>query len=422
VAYVNKGAERTVFAFGPEANRAIFGDTDTYHIFGPPGPRNSSQRRFQQGLFGLNGAKHLEHRRMLMPALRKEVVLAQAGAMARLVEGYLDRFRPGQDIDLYAAMKELALLLACKLLFGLDEIPRARELADTFQVWLDGYISSLFEMVLPVHSPPGSYERMLATGIQLEGHFRQLIEQWQPTSGEGHGNMLGMLLQARQAGRIGDAEVIGEMQTLLNASYQTTGSALTWTLLLLAQHPDALRQLNDELQTGAAEQSIYLDCVIKESLRILPPVVFTARRMTRADTLAGQPLPEGTIVLPSIYVTHHLADLFPEPERFLPARWLGKSVSPYAYLPFSVGPRMCMGTAFSLQLLKIVVPAVVKRFRIALQPGTRVDRHSNLTLGVHGSLPVTLLAQDGRFQAAALTGNIHEMVQMPQETPLRRAA
>src|SRR5262245_57062907 len=76
VAYDN-GGEQTVFAFGEEANQAIFTDTDTYHVYGPPGPRNSSHRRFLNGLFGLNGAKHLEHRRLLMPNLRKDVVLSQ---------------------------------------------------------------------------------------------------------------------------------------------------------------------------------------------------------------------------------------------------------------------------------------------------------------------------------------------------------
>lgn len=420
-----KGSERTVFAFGAEANYSIFTDCETYHVFGPPGPKNSSQRRFQNGLFGLNGAKHLEHRRLLMPALRKEVVLSQGAAMARITEKYLNRLRPGQTIDLFGAMKELALMVAGKLLFGLDEIPRARELADTFQIWLDGYIGSMFEMVLPVTFRANSYENMLATASDLEGHFRELIDMWKPQPSEPHGNMLGALLAARAAGRMSEADVIGEMQTLLNASYQTTGSALTWILLLLTQHPDVCRPLYRELDSSsmaAAQESAYLDCVIKESLRILPPVVFALRRMARPGTLLGYSFAEGTIVYPGIYVTHHQAETFPEPERFLPERWRMSSVSPYAYLPFGAGPRMCLGTAFSLQLFKIVVPAFLKRFRLTLQPNTRIDRHSNLTLGIRGELPVQLLRQDGDFHAVPLTGNIHEMVQMPLPAIIRRVA
>ena len=420
-----KGNERAVFAFGPEANHDIFTDVETFRVYGPPGPRDSSQRRFLNGMFGLNGAKHLEHRRMLMPAMRREVVVAQGEAMTRLTDDYLDRLRPGENIDLYAAMKEFSLAIAGKILFGLDEIPRSQELAETFQLWLDGYIGAMFEMALPVRFPFDNYNRMVTMATRLEEHFRELIDLWKPPTVESGGNMLGMLLAARDAGRIADADIIGEMQTLLNASYQTTGSALTWIFLMLAQHPDVMRRLYEEFESAAPDavrDSVYLDCVIKESLRILPPVVFAIRCMTRAGTLAGHSLPEGTIVYPSIYVTHHMAATFPEPERFLPERWIGKSVSPYAYLPFGAGSRMCMGTAFSLQLFKIVVPEFVKRFRFELRPGTRVDRHSTLTLGVDGSLPVTVLKQDGCFQAAALTGNIHEMVDMPRSMPMRRAA
>ncbi len=418
-----KGSDLTVVAYGPEANRAVFTDPDLYYIVGPPGPRGSAQRRFQQGLFGLNWEKHREHRRLLMPAFRKEAVLAQAEVMTALVERSLDRWRPGQTLDLFAAMKELSLDIAGKLLFGLDEIPQAPEIAADFQDWLDNYISCLFAMILPVEAPPGSYERMLATGEQLEAHFRRLLQLRQERLRDGDTDLLAVLLKACQAGLISETEVIGEMQTLLNASYQTTASALTWMLLLLAQHPQVLRELFEQLSANPGPQEVpLLDCVVKESLRILPPVVFTARRLLRAATLCGQPLPEGAFVIVSFYVTHHQAETFAEPERFLPERWLGRSVSPYAYVPFAVGPRMCLGTAFSLQLFQIVVPAVLRRYRLELSPGTRVDRHSNLALGIRGSLPVTVLPQDGHFRAAPLTGNIHDMVHFPEAGPGRLAA
>jgi cytochrome P450 len=417
-----KGSDQTVFAFGPEANRAVFGDPKMYHIVGPPGPKRSSQRKFQQGLFGLNGNQHIDHRRLLMPALRKEAVMAQAAATVDIVDRSLDQWRPGKVMDLSAAMKDLSLSVAGKLLFGMDEIPASAAVAATFQDWLDAYISCLFEMVLPVQAPPGSYEQLLATAEQLEAHFRELIRARQETLRDDDVDLLALLLKAQKAGQINETEVIGEIHTLLNASYQTTASALTWMLLMLTQHPDVLSQLY------ADQSPALLDGVIRESLRILPPVVFTARRMVGPATLLGQPLPGGTIVIVSFYVTHHDADIFPDPERFLPERWMatrgagGRHVSPYEYLPFSAGPRMCMGAAFSMQLFQVVIPAIVRRFRLALTPGTRVDRHSNLTLAVRDRLPVTVLRQDGRFAGVPLTGEIHEMVYLPQIDTGRRAA
>lgn len=420
-----KGSDLAVCAFGPEANHAVFTEPHVYQTgVGPPGPRGASQRRFQQGLLGgLNGAQYLAHRRLLMPAFSKDAVLAQAGIMAGLVDRCLDRWRPGQRIDLYTAMKELSLALVGKLLFGLDEIPRTEALAATFQSWLDCYISCLFAMSLPVEAPPGSYERMLTKAEELEAHFHELIALRQRALRAGDRDLLALLLHARRDDHLNDNEVIGEMQTLLNASYQTTASALTWTLLLLAQHPEVSRALYEQLDAPNKEGFTgLLDGVIKESLRILPPVVFTVRRLVENDTLLGRPLPAGAFVMVSIYVTHHQAETFAEPEWFLPERWRGRSVSPYAYLPFAAGPRMCLGTMFSLQLFQIVIPALLRRYRLALSPGTRVDRHSNLTLGVRGSLPVTVLPQDGRFTAVALTGNIHEMVHFPPPDVRRVAA
>src|SRR5262245_51295832 len=333
-----KGDDLTVCAFGPEANRAVFSEPQLYHIVGPPGPRASSQRRFQQGLLGLNGAQHTSHRRLLMPALSKEAVLAQAGAMANVIHRCLELWRPGQRLDLYLAMKRLSLALAGKLLFGLEEIPRAEELAATFQSWLDAYISCLFAMSLPVEAPPGSYEQMLTKAQELEAHFHELIALRRAKLRNGDGDLLAVLLSARAAGQINDTEVIGEMQTLLNASYQTTASALTWTLLLLAQHPEVSGELYEHLDgAGAARLPGLVDGVVKESMRMLPPVVFTARRLVESRPLLGHTLPAGTFVMVSIYVTHHQAETFAEPERFLPERWRGRSVSPYAYLPFAAG-------------------------------------------------------------------------------------
>jgi cytochrome P450 len=359
-----------------------------------------------------------------MPAMTREAVRSQADAMARIVDDFLDTWHPRGQIDLYASMKELALIIAGKLLFGLEEIPNSRAVTELFQDWLDSHIACAFEMVLPAKAPPGSYERVLRTAEELETQFRQLIEMRRARLRPGDNDLLALLLRAHEAGRISEIEVIGEIHTMLNASYQTTASALTWTLLLLLQHADVLHALYRQVRNGRLEhrEGSLLDGVIRESLRLLPPVVFNIRMATRPTKLVGQDLPEGSYVLVSYYVTHHLPDLYPEPQRFRPERWQACRLSPYAYMPFSAGPRMCMGAAFSMQLFQIVIPAIVRRYRLALQPGTRVDRHSNLTLGVRGSLPVTVWPQDGQFTAVPLTGDIHEMVTLPPSAPQRLAA
>jgi cytochrome P450 len=406
-----KGSDLTVFCCGAEAGYAVFSEPDTFHVFGHPGTKNTAQRRFGLGLFGINGAVQRQHRRLLMPAVRKEAVEASAEAMSQVIDEFLGEWRVGQRIDLYAAMKELSLRVAGRLLFGLDDFAVARDVAIAFQNWLDNYITAVFALSLPVTMPAARYQRWLEAGNRMEVYLKQLIKLRRSHLRDGQHDLLALLLRACDAGQISESEVIGEMQTLFNASYQTTASGLTWTLLLLTQHPGVLRRLNDDWRSG--EHSDLLDRVIRESLRVLSPVVFVMRRSVRPSVIGRHSLPEGTVVFHNLYMTHHLPELFPQPERFDPDRWSWQHVSPFTYAPFAAGPRMCLGATFSLQLFQIAVPAILRRFRLVMAPGTAVIRHSSLTLGVDGSLPVTLQAPDGRFTVVPLTGNIHEMVELP---------
>lgn len=416
-----KGTDQTVFAFGPEANYAVYSDPATYQVYGPPGPRNSAQRRFGQGLFGLNGARQQQHRRLLLPALNRPAAAAHVQPMLEIIEGTLAGWRTGQRLDLAAAMKELALRIAGRLLFGLEDFSDAAEVAGAFQAWLDDYVRVNFAQTLPLDLPAGHYREWLAAGERLEGTLRRLIGKRQDTLRDGQHDLLALLLRAQQAGQISEAEVVGEVQTLLNASYQTTAAGLTWTLLLLAQHPVIARDVLAEQAPDRPPEpgrAALLERVIKESLRVLPPVVFVIRRSVRATRLVGHAVREGTVVVLSLYVTHHMAELFPEPEQFDPDRWLVQKPSPYAYVPFGAGARMCLGALFSMQLFQLAIPAILRRFRLELAAGTRVDRHSSLTMGVKGALPVTLAPQDGRLTAVPLAGNIHEMVRLPNASEM----
>ncbi|MFO0928781.1 MAG: cytochrome P450 [Gemmataceae bacterium] len=421
----------TVFAFGPEFNYPTFSDAHLFHLSGYPGPKGSSQRLFKYGLFGLNGDIQLKHRRLLMPTFSKGAVDGSFAPMAELTDRALAEWRLGDTVDLGATCKEFALQVTGRLLFGLEDFEAAHAVADTFNDWLDHYHMVLFAANLPIDLPAGAYERMMDAADRLVGHLRQILAFKRRTMRPDDRDILAILLRSQDAGVLSDAEVIGEMLTLVNAAYQTTSFGLMWTLFLLAQHPTAARTLLEEQRGIVGADALtpehlprlnYLNYAIKEALRILPPVVYTQRWATDTAPFGRYTLPKYSMVIPSYYVSHHLPEVFARPETFAPERWVGATFSPWEYLPFSAGPRMCMGATFATLLFKIAVTAIWRRFRLEVMPGATVNRHANLTLGITGTLPVRLHAQDGRFTTSPVSGDILEMVTLPLPAVERRAA
>jgi cytochrome P450 len=219
-----------------------------------------------------------------------------------------------------------------------------------------------------------------------------------------------------------DTELVGQTAILFMASFETTASALTWTLFLLAQHPAVMHRLMDELDAVLSgnppnEEQLqrlpFLGWVIQESMRVLAPVPYTVRASTRYANIGPHRVPTGARVICSHYLTHHLPDLYPEPERFRPERWQEIEPNQYEYMPFSAGPRMCIGAMFATQLLKISLAMMLQRFRFAVVPGTRIDRVVRITMQPRHRLPMSILKNDRKFVATQVHGQIREMVSLP---------
>ncbi|MBY0231065.1 MAG: cytochrome P450 [Gemmataceae bacterium] len=412
-----KGGEETLFAFGPEASESLLSDPEAFHVHGMPGPRGSSMRRFGLGLFGLNGAPALAQRRLLLPPLARSAVEADEARMLALVERELAAWRTGETIDLAAALRKLALRVTGRMLFGLEDFALADEVAAVFQQWLDEYIRVLFASAFPVEIAPGTYREWLAAGDRLEERLGALIAQRRASLRDGDGDLLAILLRAQQAGGMDDAGLMGAMHTLFNASYQTTASGLLWTFLMLGQHPDALRDvLRERDGVGLSRPGVPgpTERAVREALRLFPPVAFVLRRATRRASVAGHEVEQGTVVFLGIYATHRDEAAFPDPLRYDPDRWLAARASPYSYIPFGAGPRMCMGTAFSMRLFGHAAQAALSRWRLRIAPEARIDRRTSLTLGTAGPVPAMLLPRDGVREEEPLSGDIHEMVRLPQ--------
>ena len=134
-------------------------------------------------------------------------------------------------------------------------------------------------------------------------------------------------------------------------------------------------------------------------MRILPPVPYTIRSATADVEMGGFNVPKNSRVICSHYLTHHQRDLYPEPQKFRPDRWLTIDPSQYEYLPFSAGPRACIGAMFAMQSMKIALSMILQRFRLQVVPKTRIDRAVRITMSPRHDIPIAIHAQDRKVRA-----------------------
>jgi cytochrome P450 len=211
-------------------------------------------------------------------------------------------------------------------------------------------------------------------------------------------------------------QVRDEILTLFIAGHETTASGLAWALYLLAKHPAALAQAVAEADAlpgpGVGFDDLhalpFLLQVFKESLRMYAPIYLFGRQAMEDVTVGGYEIPCGKIVLISPYAVHHRADLWPDPDRFDPSRFLPEAEqvrSREAYLPFSGGTRTCIGNHFALMEGPIVLATLLRRMRFELAAGTVVTPEASATLRPAGGIPMRVVRRRAPTVPAARTSS-----------------
>jgi cytochrome P450 len=404
------GARRVVFAFGREANRAILSDPETFRTTGQglSGPRGSALRRIRNGLTRTRGERHRFLRALLLPKLQRRAVDAMAPRIASILDEQLVGWQPGTTIDLGRETKTLSLRIASELLFGIED----RDRAVRFGALLGEFMRRSYRLdVLATRwlgAVPGSpYAGLEGLAGRLDAEARSLIALRR--RGRGGEDLLTALIEARDAGGLGldDDDLVGQVTLLFGASYETTAQALLFSLVLLAQAPrEALALRSAQTSSGAEMGAEARANIVRESLRLLPPVPYTIRIARRDTLLEGVAIRRSDRVLVSHFQAHRLAECFPDPERFRPERWRDARPGPYDYFPFSAAPRICIGAGFASEVLEQAVGEIVRRFDFRLPEGLRIDPTVRVTLGPRAAVPLELAAPTGTFRRARLSGEL----------------
>jgi cytochrome P450 len=428
IAVLAEDDQRLVFVFGPEYNQRVLSDTQTFHahFFALRGPRDSAQRRLTSGLLSMNGEEHKRHRRLVMGPFQKKSIVAYHDGLIALAEKLAAEWRPGQVRDVFRDLTRYMLRVTSHLLFGFDRSDLAYRIGLGIERWVSRNHELGSGALLADPTITESYHQLLEEAEALETLIREMIA-YRRTLAVGN-DVLSLLIRARDEAGMGmtDAELIGQAAVLFGAAHLTTANTLTWTLFLLAQHPKVAEALCAELTGvlgGAAptveqqEQLPLLDRVIKESMRVLPASAYSQRVTAVAVNLGPLHLRRGSVVIFSQFISHHLPELFPDPERFLPERWRTLAPPPYAYLPFAAGPRLCLGASLALMTLKTTLPVILQRHRLAVLPGARINgKVISTMLTPTSGMPMLILPPTARFSSNPVEGNIHDLVTLDAGT------
>ncbi|ABX07884.1 cytochrome P450 (plasmid) [Herpetosiphon aurantiacus DSM 785] len=353
------------------------------------------------GLLTSENSFHRRQRKLVAPAFQHRHIANYANTISAYTDETQARWHQGQRIDIAQEMMRLTLRVMSQTLFSTDINTEADALGRALTTVLN-YSNSVANTLIhiPYHWPIPQHKRVHAAIAQLDTTIQRLIHErrTQPTSTN---DLLSVLLQAHDdddGSFMTDTQVRDELMTLFLAGHETTANALTWTWYLLAHHPHIATKIKDEVDSTVGTRLPTMDDlsklpytlqVFKESLRLYPPVYMIARKASQAFELGSYHVPEGMAFVVSPYTIHRRADYFDHPEDFNPDRFDTSheaSIPKNAYIPFSLGPRNCIGNHFAMMEGHLMLAIIAQRMRLLLAPNQRIVPDPSITLRPKGAI------------------------------------
>jgi cytochrome P450 len=311
----------------------------------------------------LDDDAHLRQRKLMLPAFHGERMQSYGQLMTRLAAQEIERWPLGEPYPLRPRMQAVTLEIILGAVFGVSNGARLQNLRRSLRRLLDRLTNPLIGTLLLVLGPE-NVMRLSAFHRELERLNRPIFDEIVHRRGAGdlaeRDDIMSLLLQAthEDGSPMSDDEVRDELITLLVAGHETIASALAWAVERLCRHPDKLARLAEEVRAGEDE---YLKAVVQETLRVRPVISNVLRRLTEQMEIGGHVLPAGVSVVPSIYLLHRRADVYPQPHQFRPERFLEKAPGTYTWIPFGGGVRRCLGASFAQFEIETVLRELVLR-------------------------------------------------------------
>lgn len=351
---------KRVFTGDPETLRAGEGNGVMEPVAGP------------ESVLLLDGGRHLNRRKLMLPPFHGERMAVYGELISEIADEEIDRWPVNEPFSAHASMQRITLRVILRAVLGIDDDVRRAKFERLLPKLLNSpaLIWPFLQYDLGERSP---WRRFVALRERVdEMLFDEIARKREDPHLAERADILSMLLQARDEHdqAMTDEELRDQLVTLLLAGHETTASGLAWLLERTLRTP----VVHERVRTAVAEDDdAYLDCLVKETLRLRPVVPLAARRVVEPLQLAGYTLPAGALVTCSIILMHTRPDLYPDPQAFRPERFAEGAPDTYSWIPFGGGVRRCIGAAFATFEMKIIVRRVFARCALRA-PDQRPER------------------------------------------------
>lgn len=383
---------------GPEANRKVLVTDRNKFLWRNTDPVTDLLHR---GVLVTDGEEHDHYRGLMESALSHSVLQQYTEMMLQQADRVMDAWQDGQLVDMLVEGRKIALLIIMQALFSVDfwdDMPR---------LWTPILKAISFispgPWILWRKMPRPGYKKHLRI---IDDYLHKIIRERRNSGPKG--DLLGHLIEAG----LDDDRIRDQMLTMLIAGHDTSTALLAWCFYLLGSHPEVMHRLQSELDssignnppiTPAGWQPHLLDEVIKEALRLYPPIHIGNRRLAEeVDFGGGRSVPAGERLFYSIYLSHRDKTIWENADEFCPERFEnGRKTPPFAYVPFGGGPRACIGAAFGQAEARIVIARLLQTYTFQLTD-TKVRAHMGATLEPRPGVWMRISRKTSSSQSAGL--------------------
>jgi cytochrome P450 len=369
----------TVVMVGPEAIEFLLSSHREYFSWREGWPDNF-KTLLGESLFVQDGEEHQRNRRLMMPALHGVALANYVSTMESITYNYLKKWENQGEFTWFTEFKKLTFDIASQLLLGTDSVSQNTRLSHLFTELSNGLFA-----INPLILPFTKLGKAVAARDEILEHLAQVVKARQQHPGK---DAISLLVQSKDedGNSLSETELVAQAVLLLFAGHETTTSMLTWLCVELARHPEILQRAREEqfqlLSKGGLNleelgQMPYLDQILSEVERVHPPVGGGFRGVVKDYEFNGFHVPAGWQALYSIFATHHLEAIYPNPERFDPDRFSPQRQEHkqyrYSLIGFGGGPRVCIGIAFAKMEMKIVASHLLRSYYWEILPNQSLD-------------------------------------------------